>query len=75
MVACWRINTDIGKVEIECDENSFLSLSRTEHSRIEVASQLLGEYRMDIMTGLLKQDRSVTRKILIKFDRVGILHA
>ena len=75
MVACWRINTDIGKVEIECDENSFLILSRTEHSRIGVTAQLLGEYGMDVVTGLLKQTVVSRGRFSSSLNRVGILHA
>jgi len=68
MVACRRINTDIGKVEIERDENPFLSLSRAEHSWIGVPSQLLGQRGMHVVTGLLQQDRSITRKIFVELE-------
>jgi hypothetical protein len=68
MMTSWRINTDIGEIEIERDEHPFLSLRGTKHSWVGVPTQLLDEYGMNIVTGLLKQDRSITRKILIEFE-------
>ena len=35
---------------------------------MRIASQVLGEHGMDVVTGLLKQDRGITRKILIEFE-------
>lgn len=54
MVTCWWVYADIREVEIERDENPLLFLRGTEHTWIGVASQLLSEHGMDIMTGLLK---------------------
>lgn len=39
------------------------TLRSTKYSWIGGASQLLSEHGMDVMTGLLKQDRSITGKI------------
>ena len=68
MVICWRIHADIGEIEIERDEHPFLSLRGTKHSWVGVPTQLLGEYGMNIVTGLLKQGLSITRKILVEFE-------
>lgn len=68
MVTCWWVYADIREVEIERDENPLLFLRGAKHSWIGVASQLLSEHGMDIMTGLLKQDRSITGKILVEFE-------
>ena len=68
MVVCGGINTDIGKIEVERDEDSFLCLRGTKHSWIRVPAQLFGKHSMDIVTGLLKQDRSITREILVEFE-------
>jgi len=68
MVICWRINADIGEIEIKRDENSHLCLGCVKHSWIGITSQLLDEYGMNIVTGLLKQDLSITRKILVEFE-------
>jgi len=54
MVICWRINADIGEIEIKRDENSLLCLGCVKHSWIGITSQLLGEHGMHIVSHLLK---------------------
>ena len=68
MVPRWGINTDIGKVEIERDEDPFLCLRGTKYSWIRVPAQLLGQHGIDIVTGPLKQGPSITRKILVELE-------
>jgi hypothetical protein len=54
MVICWRINADIGEIEIERDENSFLYLRCAKHVWIRIASQLFGKHGMNVVSRLLK---------------------
>lgn len=67
MVTCWWIYADIGEIEIERDKNPLLCLRGAKYSWIGGASQLLSKHGMDVMTGLLKQDLRIARKILVEF--------
>ena len=68
MVTCWRVNADIGEIEVERDENPLLRLRCVKHSWIGGTSQLLSEHGMHVVTRLLKQNLSITRKVLVKFE-------
>ena len=68
MMTRWRVNADVGKIDIERDKNPRLGLRRVKHPWIRIASQLLGEYRVYVVTRLPKQDFSITRKILVEFE-------
>ena len=68
MVTCRRINADIGEIEIERNENSFLCLGCVKHSWIGMASQLFGQRGMHVVTRLPKEDLSITRKIFVEFE-------
>ncbi len=68
MVTRWMVRADIGEIEVERDENPFLCLRCVKHLWIKGTSQLLGKNGMHVVTRLLKQDLSITRKILVKFE-------
>lgn len=67
MVTCGGIDADVGEIEIERDENSLLCLGDHKHSWIWAPTQLLGKYGVDIVTGLLKQNLNIARKVLVEF--------
>jgi hypothetical protein len=68
MVTCWRVNADIGEIEVERDENPLLRLRCVKHSWIGGTSQLLSKNGMHVVTRLPKQDLNITRKVLVKFE-------
>jgi len=68
MMIRWRVNEDIGEIEIERDENPLFRLRCVKHSWIGVTSQLLGKHGLHVVTRLPKQDLSITRKILVEFE-------
>ena len=67
-VTCRRVGTDVGEIQIESNEDPILCLRGIKDSRIGVASQLLVEHRVHIVTSLAKQGFSITRQILVKFE-------
>ena len=65
------IGANIGKVEIEGDEDSFFSLGGVEYSCIGVTPKLLIEHGVDVVTTVSKQRFGVARKILVKLEPGG----
>ena len=61
LVACRRVDTDVGEIQIESNEDPILRLRGIKDSRIGVTSQLLVENRVHILTSLAKQGFRITR--------------
>ena len=60
LATCRGVKTDVGKIEIERDENAILRLRGVKDPRIEVTSQMFVERRMRIVTSLAKPGFSIT---------------
>lgn len=60
-MACRRVKTDIGKVEIESNEDAILCPSSIKDSEIGVTPQIFIEHRVHIVTGRTQQSLGRTR--------------
>lgn len=63
-----KVNTNVGKIEIERYENSLFFLRSGKDPWIRITCQLLIEHGMNVVTALPQQNLGITWEILVEFE-------
>jgi len=66
-----RIEPNVGKVEIQSDEDSVLFAASIEYFAVRAATKLLFDYGISFLACFEKQCQRVTREVFVKLEACG----
>jgi len=64
----WRVQPDVGEIEVESDEYSIFGPARVEDFGIRIASETLVDNSLHVVTGAAQQWLGVPREILVQLE-------
>jgi hypothetical protein len=67
-MAGWRVEADIGEIEIERNQHSIFGLTRIKDLGIRIPSETFIKNRFYVMTGVAKQRSGILRKIFVQLE-------